>query len=153
MAPSIDPTEARIAALERAIEDIRDAVVTIARLEERHAETREAISRCFQVSEKNAEAIVATNAAILVAKESSRERDTALRTEYESMRLQMERIEGQSKLDPATTESLHSTVASGTQTLPLCPVVQPKPTSTWQVAEHPSSAATLPSSHASAPPT
>lgn len=94
MAPSINPTEARIVALERAIEDIRDAVVTIARLEERHAETREAISRCFQVSEKNAEAIVATNAAILVAKESSRERDTALRTEYESMRLQMERIEG-----------------------------------------------------------
>ena len=52
MAPSINPTEARIVALERAIEDIRDAVVTIARLEERHAETREAISRCFQVSEK-----------------------------------------------------------------------------------------------------
>ena len=94
MAPSINPTEARIVALERAIEDIRDAVVTIARLEERHAETREAISRCFQVSEKNAEAIALTNAAILVAKESSRERDTALRTEYESMRLQMERIEG-----------------------------------------------------------
>lgn len=97
MAPSINPTEARIVALERAIEDIRDAVVTIARLEERHAETREAISRCFQVSEKNAEAIVATNAAILVAKESSRERDTALRAEYEDMRLQMERIEGRMK--------------------------------------------------------
>ena len=94
MAPSINPTEARIVALERAIEDIRDAVVTIARLEERHAETREAISRCFQVSEKNTEAIAATNTAILAAKDSARERDTALRTEYESMRLQMERIEG-----------------------------------------------------------
>lgn len=87
-------TEARIAALEEAVKDIRDAVVTIARLEERHAETREAISRCFHVAEKNAEDIVATNAAILAEKESSRERDTALRTEYESMRLQMERIEG-----------------------------------------------------------
>ena len=94
MTPSINPTEARIVALERAIEDIRDAVVTIARLEERHAETREAISRCFQVSEKNAESIALTNTAILAAKDSARERDTALRTEYESMRLQMERIEG-----------------------------------------------------------
>lgn len=47
-------TEARIAALEGAVNDIRDAAVAIARLEERHAETFEALTRCFAEAEKNA---------------------------------------------------------------------------------------------------
>ena len=52
MAPINNQTEARILALEDAVKDIRDAVVTIARLEERHVETREAINRCFAGVEK-----------------------------------------------------------------------------------------------------
>ena len=38
--------EARIAAVEAAVGEIRDAIVTIARLEERHTETRAAIAQC-----------------------------------------------------------------------------------------------------------
>jgi len=83
-------TEARIAALEEAVKDIRDAVVTIARLEERHAETREAINRCFQVSEKNAEAILA-------AKSDASDESAALRTEVTDINLKLAALEGRIK--------------------------------------------------------
>ena len=91
-------TEARIAALEEAVRDIRDAVVTIARLEERHAETREAISRCFQVSEKNAEAILAVKAESeaafrQIASDATREA-AVLRNEVSEIKLKIASIEG-----------------------------------------------------------
>ena len=89
MSPSTQPysqTEARILALEDAVKDIRDAVVTIARLEERHAETREAINRCFQSAEKNANAILAVKA-------DNEERVALLRSEYEALKFRLAQIE------------------------------------------------------------
>lgn len=89
MSPSTQPysqTEARILALEDAVKDIRDAVVTIARLEERHAETREAINRCFQSAEKNANAILAVKA-------DNEERGALLRSEYEALKFRLAQIE------------------------------------------------------------
>ena len=83
-------TEARIAALEEAVKDIRDAVVTIARFEERHAETREAINRCFQTTEKNAEAILA-------AKSDASDESAALRTEVTDINLKLAALEGRIK--------------------------------------------------------
>src|SRR5688572_18509764 len=53
-----------------------------------------------------------------------------------------------------TTESPHSTLASGTHTLlASLPVVQPKPGSTLHATEQPSPATALPSSQASTPAT
>lgn len=94
-------TEARIAALEEAVKDIRDAVVTIARLEERHAETREAINRCFQVSEKNAEAILAVKAESeaafrQIASDATREA-AVLRNEVSEIKLKIASIDGRMK--------------------------------------------------------
>lgn len=83
-------TEARILALEDAVKDIRDAVVTIARLEERHAETREAINRCFQSAEKNA-------AAILGVKADASAESAALRTEVTEINLKLAALEGRIK--------------------------------------------------------
>lgn len=100
--------EARIVALEDAVNDIRDAVkdirqatVTIARLEERHAETREAINRCFQSAEKNAEAILAVKANCesaykQIAHDAARE-SVALRTEVAEINLKLTVIEGRMK--------------------------------------------------------
>lgn len=94
-------TEARIAALEEAVKDIRDAVVTIARLEERHAETREAINRCFQSAEKNAAAILAVKAESeasyhQIASDATREA-TMLRNEVSEIKLKLTAIEGRMK--------------------------------------------------------
>ena len=94
-------TEARIAALEEAVKDIRDAVVTIARLEERHAETREAINRCFQSAEKNANAILAVKAESeaayrQIASDATREA-TMLRNEVSEIKLKLASIEGRMK--------------------------------------------------------
>ena len=94
-------TEARIAALEEAVKDIRDAVVTIARLEERHAETREAINRCFQSAEKNANAILAVKAESesafrQIAGDATREA-TMLRNEVSEIKLKLTAIEGRMK--------------------------------------------------------
>lgn len=94
-------TEARIAALEEAVKDIRDAVVTIARLEERHAETREAINRCFQSAEKNAAAILSVKAESeasyrQIASDASREA-TMLRNEVSEIKLKLTAIEGRMK--------------------------------------------------------
>lgn len=94
-------TEARIAALEEAVKDIRDAVVTIARLEERHAETREAINRCFQSAEKNANAILAVKAESeaafrQIASDATREA-TMLRNEVSEIKLKLTAIEGRMK--------------------------------------------------------
>ena len=94
-------TEARILALEDAVKDIRDAVVTIARLEERHAETREAINRCFQSAEKNANAILAvkaeSEAAVRQAVADSVRESVALRTEVAEIKLKVSEIEGRMK--------------------------------------------------------
>ena len=84
--PTNPQTEARILALEDAVKDIRDAVVTIARLEERHAETREAINRCFQSAEKNANVILAVKA-------DNEERVALLRSEYEALKFRLAQIE------------------------------------------------------------
>lgn len=94
-------TEARIAALEEAVKDIRDAVVTIARLEERHAETREAINRCFKSAENNAAAIVAVKteseaAYRQIASDAAREA-TMLRSEVSEIKLKLTAIEGRMK--------------------------------------------------------
>lgn len=94
-------TEARILALEDAVKDIRDAVVTIARLEERHAETREAINRCFQSAEKNASAILdvkagAESAYRQIASDATREA-AALRSEVAEIKLKLTAIEGRMK--------------------------------------------------------
>lgn len=94
-------TEARIAALEEAVKDIRDAVVTIARLEERHAETREAINRCFKSAESNAAAIVAVKteseaAYRQIASDATREA-TMLRSEVSEIKLKLTAIEGRMK--------------------------------------------------------
>lgn len=94
-------TEARIAALEEAVKDIRDAVVTIARLEERHAETREAINRCFQSAEKNAAAILSVKAESeasyrQIASDATREA-TMLRNEVSEIKLKLTAIEGRMK--------------------------------------------------------
>ena len=94
-------TEARIAALEEAVKDIRDAVVSIARLEERHAETREAINRCFQSAEKNAAAILAVKAESesafrQIASDATREA-TMLRNEVSEIKLKLTAIEGRMK--------------------------------------------------------
>ena len=94
-------TEARIAALEEAVKDIRDAVVTIARLEERHAETREAINRCFQSAEKNTNAILAVKAESesafrQIASDATREA-TMLRNEVSEIKLKLTAIEGRMK--------------------------------------------------------
>lgn len=78
-------------ALEDAVKDIRDAVVTIARLEERHAETREAINRCFQSAERNASAILAVKA-------DTEERVALLRSEYEALKFRLAQIE--SRISP-----------------------------------------------------
>ncbi len=84
--PTNPQTEARILALEDAVKDIRDAVVTIARLEERHAETRESINRCFQSVEKNANAILAL-------KDDNEDRVAVLRSEYEELKFRIAQIE------------------------------------------------------------
>ena len=94
-------TEARIAALEEAVKDIRDAVVTIARLEERHAETREAINRCFQSAEKNTNAILAVKAESeaafrQIASDATREA-AVLRNEVSEIKLKLTAIEGRMK--------------------------------------------------------
>ena len=94
-------TEARIAALEEAVKDIRDAVVTIARLEERHAETREAINRCLQSADKNANAILAVKAESeaafrQIASDATREA-TMLRNEVSEIKLKLTAIEGRMK--------------------------------------------------------
>ena len=94
-------TEARILALEDAVKDIRDAVVTIARLEERHAETREAINRCFQSAEKNAAAILDVKANSeatykQIAADALKE-SAALRTEVAEIKLKLTAIEGRMK--------------------------------------------------------
>lgn len=90
-------TEARIAALEGAVNDIRDAVVAIARLEERHAETREALTRCFAEAEKNATAILRAEAAIAAVKDSGAERVSVLKAEFEALKAQMSQMEGRIK--------------------------------------------------------
>jgi len=102
-------TEARILALEEAVKDIRDAVVTIARLEERHVETRQAIERCFASAEKNADAIVAANQALVAAKQDSNVSIASMRSDVESLRLQMSKVEGR----VAVVEELRGTVMRG----------------------------------------
>lgn len=49
--------EARIAAVEAAVGEIRDAIVTIARLEERHTETRAAIAQCTAAIQQHESAV------------------------------------------------------------------------------------------------
>ena len=86
-------TEARIAALEGAVNDIRDAVVAIARLEERHAETREALTRCFAEAEKNSTAILRAEQAIIAAKQDSNDKLGVLRSEFEALKFRVAQME------------------------------------------------------------
>ena len=94
-------TEARILALEDAVKDIRDAVVTIARLEERHAETREAINRCFLSAEKNEAAIrdmqVSSEAAYRQLASEATKEAAVLRSEVADIKLKLTAIEGRMK--------------------------------------------------------
>jgi len=102
-------TEARIAALEGAVNDIRDAVVAIARLEERHAETREALTRCFAEAEKNSTAILRAEQAIIAAKQDSNDKLGVLRSEFEALRYRLAQME--SRIGPL--EELRGVVMRG----------------------------------------
>ena len=102
-------TEARIAALEGAVNDIRDAVVAIARLEERHAETREALTRCFAEAEKNAIAIIRAEQAIAAAREDGSEKIAVLKSEFEALKYRMAQLE--SRINPL--EELRGVVMRG----------------------------------------
>ena len=102
-------TEARIAALEGAVNDIRDAVVAIARLEERHAETREALTRCFAEAEKNAIAIIRADQAIAAARDDGNEKIAVLKSEFEALKYRMAQLE--SRINPL--EELRGVVMRG----------------------------------------
>ena len=108
MAPP-SQTEARILALEDAVKDIRDAVVTIARLEERHAETREALTRCFAEAEKNAIAIIRAEQAIAAARDEGSEKIAVLKSEFEALKYRVAQLE--SRINPL--EELRGVVMRG----------------------------------------